>query len=165
VLLEQVVGLLQLARALADPLLEVLLGLAQLLDQQLAFALEPDLLGGIAQDLEQLLGPAGLHQVVVDVAQVDGVDGIVQLREAGHEQAHDLRAVLAHPFEKLNPGPPGHALVGEDDIEGAVFENGLRGIGRAGGQDLEVPADQGGQRGQNIRLVVNDEDRAFGRAH
>src|SRR4029077_20942274 len=58
-----------------------------------------------------------------------------------------------------------HALVGEDDVDGPAFQDCLRGLGGTGRDHVEVVAQQGRQGGENVRLIVNDQQRAFGRAH
>ena len=69
----------------------------------------------------------------------------------------------------------GHEIVGVDPQQAKVdlinagrspiIEKDLGDIGRPGRQDLELSSQEGGQRGENVRLIVNDQDRAVHRAH
>src|SRR5262249_3023807 len=88
--------------------------------------------GGVAERFPKLLDAPGLHDVTVNHSAVDGIDGIVQLAKTGHEQAKGLWRALANPFQEFDAAHPRHLLIGEDEIDGAVFEDFL---GRFWGRD------------------------------
>src|SRR4029077_16062295 len=70
-LLQEQVRFLQLPRPIDNPPLQLAVQLLELVEQLLALAFEGELVGGVAQDLKDVLGAPGLEQVVVDVAAVD----------------------------------------------------------------------------------------------
>src|SRR5438132_10669066 len=135
--------------------------LAQLLDETLVFAFQLKALGGLAQDLNQLVHAPGLEEVTVDLAAVDGLNRVLQLREAGHEQTDRPGRDLADPLEQLNAAHRGHLLVGKDKIDGLLGEDFAGFFAGIGGEYLKIRGEQGGQRGQDVWLIIDHEQRAF----
>src|SRR5262245_56119475 len=78
-LLQQQVRLLPLPRSLGHTSLQFSVEPPQLVEVAFAFTFEEELVGGVAENLEEVLGAPGLEKVVVDVASVDRLDGVLQL--------------------------------------------------------------------------------------
>ena len=154
-LLEFMVGFLQAVRAFQHALLELKVDLAQLFHEPLVLALQREALGGFAQDLNQLVHAPWLEKVAVDLAAIDGFDGIFQLGKAGHEQANGPRRFFPDPFEQLNAAHNRHFLVGQNEINALLSEDLLRGFSGISGKNCEIRGQKGGQGGQDVRLVVD----------
>ena len=140
---------------------QFLFGPAQLVQELLVLAFELEALAGFAQHLNQFIDPPGLEKIAVDLAAIDGFDGVFQLRKAGHEQANRLRVILTNPFQELNAAHARHFLVGEDEVDAMLLEDLLRSLTAIGGVDLEIRSQERGQGGQDIRLVIDHQKRAF----
>ena len=108
------------SRCLGHPLLQLLVEPAQVLGQLVAAALEQELLLGVPQHRQQIVRPPGFGKVVIDVAAVDRLHRVFQFGVAGHQQANGLRVVLPNPFEEVDAGALRHALVGQDEVDGAA---------------------------------------------
>ena len=129
----------------------------QLFEKIVAIALEEALLGGVAEDLQQLLGPPGLEQVMVNLSAVDGIDGIRQLSVARHEQADRTRMVLTDPFQKLNARLARHLLVGQNQIDRLGSEGGLRGLDAVRRDDIELRRQKGREGRKKVRFVIDQQ--------
>ncbi len=88
----------------ADALFQLIIKAAQLFQQTLVAAFQLEGAGGAAQDLQQFLAVEGLKDVAVYLAGVDGLDGVLEDRQAGHEQADGFGGMLPDPFEELDTG-------------------------------------------------------------
>ena len=128
-------------------------------------AFEHEGAGGVAQRFQQLLGSPRLEDVAEDLAAVDGLDGFFQLREAGHEQAHRLRMVLPHPFQKLHARLARHLLVRQNQVYFPLSEERLCLFRTVGRQHLEFLSQERREGGQDIRLVIDHQKGAFVLAH
>src|SRR5687767_1205067 len=105
-------------------------------------------LGGIAENLKQLVRLPGLEKKTVGVAAVDGVNDIFQVRVAGHEQPERLGVLPLDPLEKLDPGHAGHLLIAKDEVDRAGCEDGNRLLGGRRRGDLEFALQQARQRAE-----------------
>src|SRR2546425_9478449 len=142
-------------------LLEPEVDLAQLLHKAMVFALQLKALGGFAQDLNQLIYPPWLEEVAVNLAAVDGLDRILQFREAGHEQANRPGGDLADPLEQLNAAHAGHFLIGEDKIDGLLGKDVAGFFPRIRSKYLKIGGKEGGQRGQDVRFIIDHQECTF----
>ena len=117
---------------------------------------------GLADLLAQLVVIPGLGQELVDGAMVDCVGHRLQVGIAGEHQADGRRVDLADAGEELGARHVRHALVGDHHLDRLLGEY-LEGLGRrGGGQDgVAFAAQQAGQRTQDVRLVIDQQQRLF----
>jgi hypothetical protein len=54
-----------------------------------------------------------------------------------------------------------HFLVGEDDVDAVVGEERLSSFGAVGSVDLEIVGQKGRKRGEQIRLVIHQQQGTF----
>ena len=100
-----------------------------------------------------------LAEVAPDLAPVDGIDGVREIRERGDQDAHGVGISVGRDLEQLDAGHAGHALVGEQYSDLASCED-LEGLAAAGrGLDAEVVAARRLQHHQIRGVVVDVQDR------
>jgi hypothetical protein len=138
------------------------LGGAQFHGELAVLLLQAVQLGGPLQGQQQLFRMPGLEQVLVDARLVDAGDDVLAVGVAGDDDAHRVGPGAAHFLEELDAAHLGHALVGEDDLDGLPFHEGP-GFRRAGGgEDLEVLFQGAAQGLLGADLVVDDQDGGEG---
>jgi hypothetical protein len=105
---------------------------------------------------------------VVGGALLHGGHGAGDRAERGHQDHHPLGIVGAGARGQLEAVEPGHLEVGEQQLGGELGELGQRLEAVGGGLDLiALVAQELGQRGPRVGLVVDDQDaasRGHGRA-
>ena len=119
------------------------------------------LLHGALDDGRERLEVERLGEVVVG-ALLDGRDGARDGAEGGHHHEDASAATRSCAFSmKAMPSRPGHLEVGEDDVGGELLElaEGLEAVGGGLGRVALVAQDLG-ERGARVGLVVDDEDPA-----
>ena len=87
-----------------------------------------------------------LEQVMLDPAAVDSVDRVFEPAQAGHHDADGVRRMQADVLEQLHAGLAGKLLVGEDDVDRPLGQDGSGGFGRIGRDDFELGAEQLGEQ-------------------
>ena len=152
---------LELARATLDAFFQLEVELAELVEEFHVLPFQTDRAGRLAQDLQQLLGTPRLHEVAVNFPAVNGLDGIVEVREAGHQKAYRLRPALADPFQDLHAAHARHFLVHQDEIDAALGKNVLRRGARVRGEHVKLRAHDPGDRVDNFRFVIDNQQGAF----
>ena len=158
--------LVELSGPEGDALLELLVHLLQLDHHLVVPAFEQAVASRGLKRLFQLLGLPRLEDVTEDLAAVDGVDRVFQLRVAGHEQTNGLGMVDADPLEQLDAVHARHLLVGKDDIDAIGGEELLRSFAGAGRQDFVVGSSQQiRQGGEDVRFIIDHQYGAHKLAH
>ena len=77
---------------------------------------------------------------------------------------HQHAPALAHAFKEFGTVDFRHLHVGDHDVDVLFFQHGPAGRGAARDQHLVVfAAEQAAQRGEDVRLVVDAQDRGRGR--
>src|SRR5229473_5754065 len=74
------------------------------------------LLGGLADDGEQVIRLPGLFYEFENVSVIDGLDDGLQIRETGEQEANRKRMAMADVPEKFHTRDAGHPLVRHDDM-------------------------------------------------
>ena len=98
---------------------------------------------------------------MVDPAHVDRVHQAVDVGVRGeHDPDRVGRALLAPP-EKLDASHARHPVVGDDDGDLLGLEEAERGLAAVGAQDAELGGEDGLERVEDARLVVDDQHRAL----
>ena len=115
VLLAQLGGLFQNPRFKpAIPLLQLFVLPVDDVRQPPVFLQEHISLHAVPQDLENFIIVPGLGYVAVRSPLVNGVDGGIDIRIAGEENAQGVRSHPSRLHQKLHPRHPRHPLVGND---------------------------------------------------
>jgi hypothetical protein len=121
---------------------------------------EAPALGGPAHDEEQLVGIPGLGDEMVDPSRVDRLHEVVDVSVRGQHDPDRVRRLLLAAPQQLDPGHPGHAVVGHDDRHlrlGGETGEGLLAV--AGPQHPELGGEDRLERVEHARLIVHDQDR------
>jgi hypothetical protein len=127
---------------------------------------QPDHLQRLPHRDLQRLGLDRLREIV-DRPRLDAHDGVLDTRVAGHDDDGDPVAFLLELREQVEPGKAGHAVVGDDEVDGTARDDPHR-LLDAGHEHRAVPGAAEGvlQDDTHRRLVVDAEDRcrheAFG---
>ncbi len=86
----------------------------------------------------QLLEIAGLGKESVDLAYIDGVQGGVEIGQAGKQDPRRVGKFAAHYAQKRRPRHAGHRFVGHNHVDNIFLENPQRLLGRAGRENLVI---------------------------
>ena len=136
---------------------EAALGLAE---QPRALAAQGDVLEGPGHRLAEVRDLPGLHDVAVDLAAVDGVDDVAGVGVGGEQDGAQVVLEPPGPLDQLDARHPGHALVGDEEVDGARGEDGERLLAVRRAQDLVAVhgRERTAQQPEDLGLVVHEED-------
>ena len=70
-----------------------------------------------------------------------------------------------HPLQQFDAGSFRHFLIGENNIDAALLEHQFGGGTGIGGRHVVIRRQEGDERRQEVRLVVDDQQRSFSKAH
>src|SRR4051812_2699433 len=131
----------------------------------LVVAAQVVLVGGAANDLQEVALVPWLGDEAEDLAAIDGVDGGLEFLDGGDEKPVALRRDLARTLQELGPVHLRHAVVAADHHELGPSGEDLEGVGGTGGGDDLVSLELEGalERLEHEGLVV-DEEQAIHRA-
>src|SRR5262249_48947385 len=138
---------------------EALVRAAQLLDEPCVLAHELEGLEGTTQGESQLLAVPRLGHIAVDAAAVDGLHDGIHVGVPGQDDAHGVWPERHRALEELRATHRRHPLVGDDHgrvVDGEQLEAPCAALG---GDDLEVVAVVEVERAEDVRLVVDHQDR------
>src|SRR3954463_6670220 len=125
----------------------------------LVVAAQVVLVGGAANDLQEVALVPRLGDEAEDLAAIDGVDGGLEFLDGGDEQPVALRRDLARTLQELGPVHLRHPVVAADDHELAPAAEDLEGFGGTGGGDdlVSLELESALERFEHERLVVDEE--------
>jgi hypothetical protein len=113
---------------------------------------------GVVEHLFDGFRRAGLGEQAEDVALVHGLDGDLQVRVAGQEHAHGVRAAVADDAQHVHAVHAGHVVVANDHGERALPGRGLDArLGALGGHDLALFAQLPAEALQQVQVVVDKQ--------
>ena len=121
--------------------------------------------GRLPHGVDDLVGLEWLEKVVLNPAAVNGINRILEPAETGHHDANSLWRMEADMFEQLDATLTGQLLIGQDNIDGTLRQNGPSRFGRFAAEKLEFGSQQLAQQAPDGRLVIDDQDRATITAH
>jgi hypothetical protein len=156
-LLELMIGILELSGTLINAPFQVEIQLAKFLKQIRMTLFQLICPRGAPQYLQQVLGPERFIDVTIDLPAINGVDRILKLAVTGHEHANGLWKPFSGPLEQLHACYSRQGLVGQKKLGGFLRKDLLRFLGGSRRANIKLAANQLRNRGQNGWIIIDDQ--------